>query len=345
MKSVIEYVWIGGEMELRSKAKVMELETTMTTEQVLEKLSDWNYDGSSTKQAKGNDSEVIIKPRKVIKCPFRRGNNYMVMCDTYKPDGTPLKNNHRVEANNIFADKLEEEPWFGIEQEFFMIDSKTGLPLGFNNETYQKAIEQGQYYCSVGSLNVFGRHIIDEVLDNLIYAELNVSGINAEVAPGQWEYQIGPATGIDAGDQLWLSRYILERTCEKYHVNIDYEPKPVKGDWNGSGLHTNYSTKNMRTGTKEKTGLEIIDDAIYKLSLKHSEHMEVYGKNNNERMTGEHETASWDKFSFGRANRGASVRIGNETIDNKKGYFEDRRPASNGDPYQITSIIFQTTTE
>jgi glutamine synthetase len=343
MRSIIEYIWIGGEMELRSKARVLVIDHTLTKEQLLKKIPDWNYDGSSTKQAKGNDSEIIIKPRKIVNCPFRKNNNYLVLCDTYKPDGTPVFNNNRVNAYKIFRQNLSEEPWFGIEQEFFIMNSLTNQPLGFNNETYEKITSQGQNYCSVGSLNSFGRKIMDRVLDNLLYAELDVSGINAEVAPGQWEYQIGPVVGIDAGDQLWMSRYILERTCEGFNTHINYDPKPLEGDWNGSGLHTNYSTKSMREGTAYQTGLQIIDSAITKLSLKHDQHMLVYGKDNDKRMTGEYETAQWDKFTVGRANRGASIRIGNETIVNKRGYFEDRRPASNADPYQVTSIIFETT--
>lgn len=344
MKSIFEYIWIGGNNELRSKARVIDINLSSNDEEIFNNLPKWNYDGSSTKQAEGNDSEVIINPVKMVKCPFRKGNNYLVLCDTYKPNGDKLDTNTRFNANKIFEEKLDEEPWFGIEQEFFLMNSKTNKPLGVG-ETFENVKEQGQFYCSVGSLNAFGRNIIDEALENMIYANLDVSGINAEVAIGQWEYQIGPVVGIDAGDQMWLSRYILDRTCEKYGIHVNYDPKPIGDEWNGSGLHTNYSTKNMREGNENKTGLEFIDEAIFKLSLKHEEHMKVYGDGNEKRMTGIHETASFDKFSFGRANRGASVRIGNETIDNKKGYFEDRRPSSNGDPYLITSILFKTTTE
>ena len=172
--------------------------------------------------------------------------------------------------------------------------------------------------------------------------DLKISGINAEVAPAQWEFQIGPAEGIEAGDHLWMARYVLERLSEKYNVKINWDPKPDKSI-NGSGCHCNYSTKIMREGTNDKNGLYYIYDAINKLSVKHKEHMEVYGEGNRERMTGKHETASYDKFTFGRANRGASVRIGNETVIDGKGYFEDRRPASNCDPYLVTGKIFETT--
>tara|TARA_B110000879_G_C11099327_1_gene482464 strand:- start:95 stop:1120 length:1026 start_codon:yes stop_codon:yes gene_type:complete len=337
-----EYVWIGGKGELRSKTKVMNKMVT------LESLPQWNYDGSSTLQAEGHDSEVIMRPVRMISDPFRSGDNRIVLCDTYKPDGTPLPNNHRVKAKEIFDKHLSEEPWYGIEQEYFLVNPVSGFPLGFDNKG--RAPPQGQYYCSVGTGNAFGREVVEAHLKACVDSGLTISGINAEVAPGQWEYQIGPVVGIDAGDQLLLSRYLLERVAEKFQVVVSYEPKLIKGDWNGSGCHTNFSTLNMREGTVdengvEKTGLEYIEESIEKLSHKHAEHMAVYGSNNDRRMTGVHETASYDKFTHGKANRGSSIRIGNETYDMKKGYFEDRRPGANIDPYQVTSIILRTTME
>ena len=332
-----EYVWIGGEDELRSKTRVMEAKDNLS------EIPEWNYDGSSTKQAEGNDSEVIIRPVKMVKDPFRGKDHRLVLCDTYKPDGTPLPNNHRVKAKEIFDKYPDAKPWFGLEQEYFLINPMSGFPLGFDKEG--KAAPQGRYYCSVGTGNSFGRSIVEEHLAACMYAGLTISGINAEVAPGQWEFQIGPVEGIDAGDQLLIARYILERVTEKFTTIVSYEPKLLKGDWNGSGCHTNFSTKNMREGTEGKTGLEYIEEAIQKLSVKHKEHMKVYGEKNDRRMTGKHETASYDKFTHGKANRGASVRIGNETYSNKKGYFEDRRPGANINPYQVTSMLLKTSME
>lgn len=332
-----EYVWIGGSDELRSKTKVTKEKLSF------EDLPDWNYDGSSTKQAEGHDSEVIIKPVKMIRDPFRTVNDSIVLCATYKPDGTPLPNNHRDKAKKIFDKYVDEKPWYGMEQEYFITNPLNGYPLGFDNKG--RAAPQGQYYCSVGTGNAFGRDIVEDHLRACVEAGLNLSGINAEVAPGQWEFQVGPVEGIDAGDQMILARYLLDRVAEKYKVMINYEPKLIKGDWNGSGCHVNFSTENMREGTEGKTGLEYIEESIEKLSKKHKEHMMVYGENNDRRMTGEHETASFDKFTHGKANRGASVRIGNETYANKKGYFEDRRPASNINPYIVTSILLETTME
>ena len=336
MKVLVEYIWIGGKNELRSKTKVMDYVVNSVDD-----LSVWNYDGSSTDQAQGTDSEVIIKPRALFNDPFRGGANKMVLCDTYRPDGSPLKNNHRIWANEQFNKALDQKPWFGLEQEYFLINPKTNKPLGFPEMGNPNP--QGQYYCSVGAANAFGRIIVEEHLQACIKAGVTISGVNAEVAPGQWEFQIGPCVGIDQGDHLWMARFLFNRVAVIHGVIVDIEPKPIKGDWNGSGCHANYSTENMRNGTNQKTGLEFIDDAIDKLSHKHMEHMAVYGSGNEERMTGAHETASYDKFTHGVANRGASIRRGNETVNNGKGYFEDRRPSSNCDPYLVSGMIFKTT--
>ena len=327
---IAEYIWIGGNLEIRSKTRILPNNTTVFPE--------WNFDGSSTEQASGEDSEVIIKPQAVFPCPFRKGPNKIILCDTYY-QGNPHSTNTRNWAQKIFEEDLDAQPWFGLEQEYFIMDKKTGFPLGVKPD---ENIIQGQYYCSNGGLNAYGRDFVEEHMNLCLEAGLKISGVNAEVAPGQWEFQIGPAVGIEAGDHLLVARFLLERLSEKYGYWIELAPKPYL-KVNGSGCHCNYSTALMREGTNEKTGLEIIDEAINKLSLKHDEHMKVYGEGNEERMTGKHETASYDKFTFGRANRGASVRIGNETIDNQKGYFEDRRPASNCDPYLVTAMIFKTT--
>ena len=329
----LEYIWLDNNYNLRSKIR--------THKEYINSVGDipeWNYDGSSTGQAEGNDSEVIIKP--CAKFTSRRDSfHILVLCDTYTPADNHLSTNNRFNANAIFNKKLDEEPWFGIEQEYFIFRKGTNKPTGcdIKNE------KQGQFYCSVGADNAFNREVAEEHLLECINFDINISGINAEVAPGQWEYQIGPCTGISSGDHLWVSRYLLHKIGEKHNVTICFDPKPITGDWNGSGCHTNYSTKNMREGKNNKQGIDFINDAINKLSFKHNEHMAVYGSGNELRMTGHHETADYNVFSFGTANRGASVRIGNSNIKNKCGYFEDRRPSSNCDPYLVTSKLFQTT--
>ena len=336
---IAEYVWIGGNGELRSKARTLVISSI--DELSVSNLPEWNYDGSSTNQAPGHSSEVILKPGSVFKCPFRGDFNILVMCSTYKPDGTPLNNNYRHNAVKLFNKNLLSHPWYGLEQEYFLIDPKTNKPLGFPEKGYPEP--QGQYYCSVGTNNAFGRKVVEKHYKYCLKAGIKISGINAEVAPGQWEFQVGPCEGIDSGDHLWMARYILNRVAEEFNVIINYEPKPLKGDWNGSGCHTNYSTVNMRRGTETKTGLEYISEAITKLSKNHAKHIVAYGDGNKQRLTGKHETASFDKFSYGEASRDTSIRIPSETVKNKKGYLEDRRPASNMDPYLVTSIIFDTT--
>ena len=324
-----EYIWLGGKNELRSKTRVIQSEEDITS---------WNYDGSSTGQAAGSDSEVMLIPCTVFNDPLRGNPHKLVLCETQRPNGEYLENSHRHWAKEQFDSAEEEEPWFGLEQEYFMINPNTKLPFGFDEKG-----KQGQYYCSAGANNAFGRQLAEDHLEACLAAGLKISGINAEVAPGQWEFQVGPCVGIEQGDHLWMARYLLLRIAEKYNVVIDFEPKPVKGDWNGSGCHANYSTKKMREGFEGKKGIEFIHEAIEKLSHKHDLHMSHYGKNNEQRMTGEHETASYSVFSKGVANRGCSVRIGHQNLKNEKGYFEDRRPSSNCDPYLVTGLLFQTT--
>jgi len=353
VKVIAEYVWIGGNFELHSKTRILDIDSLTVIESgtptfsfepvyldnstILELLPSWDYDGSSTSQASGHYSEIILKPRAVFTDPFRsiqRGylRPIMVLCSTYNPDGSPQKTNNRDAADKIFESGRVHEPWFGMEQEYFFMNTH-GYPLGYD---YSKG--QGQYYCSVGAQNAFGRKIVEEHLLKCTEAGVKIAGVNAEVAPGQWEYQIGPCVGIEAGDHLWMARYIMERVGENHGVSISIEPKPLTGDWNGSGCHTNFSTAKMRA----PGGISEINEAIRQLETRHAEHMQVYGENNECRLTGKHETADFNTFSSGVGNRGASVRIGTNTFKNGCGYFEDRRPSSNMDPYLVTSKIFDT---
>lgn len=302
-------------------------------------LPKWNYDGSSTGQAPGDDSEVILYPQAIFKDPFRGGNNILVMCDTYTPAGEPIPTNKRHRAAQIFSDPkvVEQVPWFGIEQEYTLLQRDVNWPLGWPVGGYPGP--QGPYYCAVGADKSFGRDISDAHYKACLYAGINISGTNGEVMPGQWEYQVGPSVGIEAGDHIWISRYILERITEQAGVVLTLDPKPIQGDWNGAGCHTNYSTKSMR----EDGGFEVIKKAILNLSLRHDLHISAYGEGNERRLTGLHETASIDTFSWGVANRGCSIRVGRDTEAKGKGYMEDRRPASNMDPYIVTGLLAETT--
>jgi len=340
-----EYVWLDAEGGLRSKTKVVHGKSKVE----LKDLPKWNYDGSSTGQSPGDDSEVIIVPRKIFHDPFRGAPHVLVMTDCYTPKGDAIPTNTRAPAMAIFEKKLDEEPWFGIEQEYTMF--KDGCPLGWPKSSarslggptgaYGYPGPQGPYYCSVGADVMFGRPLVEDHLLKSLQAGITVSGINGEVMPGQWEYQVGPCTGIDAGDHLWMSRYILLRCSESFGITISFDPKPIPGDWNGAGCHTNYSTKSMR----EQDGAfeSIMKPMFEKLEKNHQKHIAAYGTGNELRLTGAHETANINTFKWGVANRGASIRVGNDTAKDGKGYFEDRRPASNMDPYVVTSLIFQTT--
>ena len=349
----LEYIWIGGNGELRSKVKVLQNKSNLmgrksnSLKTVLKNAPEWNYDGSSTSQATGSDSEVILRPVACFYNPFNNlesssnCSSYLILCDTYLPEGTPHDTNNRNKALTIFSNEKYNcnnvDPLFGLELEFFVFDSKTNQPLGFTGEGDTTTGAQGPYYCSVGHGNCYGRDFLENCLDNCIKAGLPVTGSNMEVCCGQMEIQIC-STGISAGDNNIVLKYILERTGESYGYRIDYSAKPIKGDWNGSGCHVNYSTKKMR----EENGIAHIMSAIEKLSTKHLEHIAVYGEDNNERLTGLHETSSMEKFTHGVADRGASIRIPRTTQVNQCGYFEDRRPSASADMYLVTSIIYET---
>lgn len=278
----------------------------------------------------------------MVKDPFRQNcNAFLALCETYIHDQvTPARCNFRTIANQIMEEAKEHDPWFGIEQEFFMVEKQGGYfarPLGFPKDGFPEP--QGQYYCGVGASNAIGRNIMERSYRCMIYAGLQIAGINGEVAPGQWEYQVGITRGIECGDHMWLAKYILGRVGEQFGVDMDYEPKPVLGDWNGSGCHTNFSTKKCR----EDGGYDyIVKECMPRMAKMHNSHIFLYGEGNEHRLTGLHETSSMHEFSYKSRSRGASVRIPVYTEQNKKGYFEDRRPASNIDPYLVSGAIVDT---
>ena len=341
-----EYVWIGGTgWDLRSKTKTLD-----KVPESVDELPVWNYDGSSTGQAPGEDSEVFMKPVAIFKDPFRGGNNILVMTETLIPpkvadDGSateqmPHPTNTRNGCDAVMEKAKDLAPWFGIEQEYTLLNATTDWPLGWPKNGFPGP--QGPYYCGAGTGLAIGRDVAEAHYKACIYAGIQVSGINAEVMPGQWEYQVGPCEGTSMGDQLWMSRYIMFRVCELFNVKVSFDPKPIPGDWNGAGCHTNYSTTKTREAPE---GYETIKQYCEKLGAKHMDHIKAYGEGNERRLTGLHETAPIDKFSYGVANRGCSIRIPRMTPLDKCGYLEDRRPASNMDPYIVTKMIVSTTCE
>jgi len=297
----------------------------------------WSFDGSSTKQAEGNTSDCLLHPVYLIQDPIREADNVLVMCEVYNPDGTPHSSNKRAELREMAEKYKSDEPLFGIEQEYTLFKGRS--PLGWPDGGYPAP--QGPFYCGVGSDEVFGRELVEKHLQLCLKAGLMVSGINAEVMPGQWEFQIGPIDPLEVADEIWLARWLLYRVGEDFGVSATLHPKPVKGDWNGAGAHTNFSTKKMR----EAGGLKYVEEACEKLGKKHSEHIAVYGAHNKERLTGLHETCSIDEYRYGISDRGASVRIPMVSVNEGKGYLEDRRPAANMDPYVVCAMMIKTICE
>lgn len=333
---LVEYIWIDGTGEgIRSKCKTMDKEPKKPSDCPV-----WNYDGSSTYQAEGSNSDMFLIPVAVFRDPFRKGLNKLVMCEVMKYNMQPAETNNRHTCAKVMEAAKATHPWFGIEQEYTLLDTD-GYPFGWPKNGYPGP--QGPYYCGVGATRVFGRDIVEAHYRACLYAGVKIAGCNAEVMPAQWEFQVGPCEGIDMGDHLWVARYLLHRVAEEFGVVVTLDPKPMVGDWNGAGAHCNYSTEPMR----EPGGLKVIEEAIARMSKKHAEHIRHYdpkeGEDNKRRLTGKHETSSINDFSAGVANRGTSIRIPRQTAEDGYGYLEDRRPASNCDPYSVTEIIVKTT--
>ncbi|MFQ3307239.1 MAG: glutamine synthetase [Candidatus Midichloriaceae bacterium] len=306
---VCEYIWIDGNAptkQLRSKSRVIFLSDNPN----IDSFPCWNFDGSSTLQATGVDSDCILKPINFTNDPLCQQDGYLVLCEVLNADGSDHQSNTRSKLRKVLdAGGAEHLPWLGFEQEYTMFRNNT--PLGWPEHGYPAP--QGPYYCGVGSEQIFGRDLAIEHVNSCINANLIFYGMNAEVMPGQWEFQIGyrgfseeDADALTVADHTWIARWLLHRISEKYGVHISLDSKPVKGDWNGAGMHTNFSTSNMRDPS---VGKKTIDEAVKRLSKKHAEHIAVYGDKLEERLTGCHETASISEFSHGVANRGCSIRI------------------------------------
>merc|ERR1719203_1808263 len=231
------------------------------------------------------------------------------------------------------------DPWFGIEQEYtLMKPGKVGeaptLPIGFNADGSEPA-PQGPYYTGAGNGIAIGRPVADEHLAKCLKSGVKIAGINAEVMPGQWEYQIGPCRGTEIGDYMTVARYIMWRVTEHHDCCVSFDPKPRDGDWNGAGCHTNFSIKEMR----QKGGYDVITKVCEAFGKVAQEHIAEYGEGNDKRLTGKHETCSINQFKYGVADRGASIRIPRDAEKNGRGYMEDRRPAANCDPYRVATRV------
>lgn len=327
-KFKLEYIWLDGylpEPNLRSKTKIVDKAPTSVSD-----LPMWGFDGSSTQQAEGRSSDCLLKPVALYPDSTRK-NGFLVLCEVLLPNGEPHPSNYRA--------MVEEMPdlWIGFEQEYFFYEN--GRPLGFPEEGYPAP--QGPYYTGVGYKNVgdIARQIVEEHIDIALDAGINLEGINAEVAKGQWEFQIFAKGAKKAGDDMWVARYLMSRLAEKYGIDIEFHCKPIRGDWNGSGMHTNFSFDKLRN----EGGKDFFEKLMAAFDKYRDEHIAAYGPDNHLRLTGLHETQSIDKFSYGVADRGASIRIPHSFVNSGyKGYLEDRRPNSQADPYKILSRLVKT---
>ena len=327
----LDYVWLDGykpTANIRTKAQMLDLESF---EGNVDDVPIWGFDGSSTQQADGHNSDCILQPVRVYTNPMF-DSAYFVLCEVYNRDGSCNSANTRAQID----DEAGAEFWFGFEQEYVLMTS-SGRPLGFPDGGYPEP--QGPYYCAVGSHNVEGRELIDEHFHLCNEAGIGVSGINSEVMLGQWEFQCFGKGAKRAGDDLIMARFMLYLLSEKYGVVANIDPKPISGDWNGSGMHSNFSFDYLR----DVGGQAYIEALCQGFEPFHKDHIAVYGAGNERRLTGAHETASIDQFSYGESNRAASIRIPIYTTSHDwKGYLEDRRPASDADPYLIIHRIMET---
>jgi len=322
----LEYVWLDGYKtpNLRSKVKYIELPCVD-----LDTVPEWGFDGSSTMQADGDNSDCVLKPVKIY------GEN-IVLCEVMNPDGTPHESNTRAKLRKLAEEYKNSEMWFGIEQEYVFMNPETKRPFGWPETGFPDP--QGRYYCGVGGDVVRLRGIVEEHAMMCLSLGIPICGTNAEVMLSQWEYQIGTAGPVDVCDDIWIARHILEMISERAGVCVSLDPKPIQGDWNGSGAHINFSTARLR----EEGGKQYITHIIKKLMDSHEEHIDEYGRGNEQRLTGEHETQHIDVFSSGDSDRGASIRIPPVTAQTYKGYLEDRRPAANMNPYCAVSKLMET---
>ena len=334
-----EYVWIDGTQptqQIRSKARVVNVPDDPTPAD----FPSWSFDGSSTGQATGEDSDCLLNPVRVYADPFRGEGNFIVLCEVRNPDGSDHISNQRARLRSAIIQADDGlDPWVGFEQEYTLF--RDGRPLGFPADGYPAP--QGQYYCGAGAENVFGRDIVEAHACACVRAGVLIYGINAEVMPGQWEFQVGfrgnsdeSCDALSVADDVWVARYLLHRVSEQFGVRVSFDNKPIKGDWNGAGMHTNFSTAGTRC---PETGIDAIESIVASLEQLHEAHIAEYGDRLSERLTGAHETCDIRTFKSGVANRGASIRIPQSVALKGYGYLEDRRPGANSDPYRVATCL------
>ncbi|XP_004930367.2 glutamine synthetase 1, mitochondrial [Bombyx mori] len=330
------YVWIDASgINLRSKDRILDKEPCD-----LEMVPKWSYDGSSTGQSDLKDSDITLLPVAVYRDPFRKSPHIIVLCETYSSEGLPTPTNHRVSSAITLSKICDQEPWFGIEQEYTMFD-RDHWPLGWPKPRGYPDQDSKNSYCGVGE-HVAGREIAECHARACIYSGMDYDGSNAEVMNGSWEFQVGPTLGIKAADDIWIGRYLLNRIAEHFDVIISFHPKPMGDGHAGIGCHHNFSTKKMRADQ----GVTEIKRICKILCDQHEKIIKSYdlkdGEDNKKRLVGKFETSSYDSCRVGISDRSASIRIQKKVISEGKGYFEDRRPAGNCDPYMVCGVIAKT---
>lgn len=342
------YIWLSGadtHHDIRGKDKTLYFsaeQLALTPAELIAAgvFAEWNFDGSSTNQAKGLDTEILVRPVRAFRSPLPTDvpqlPRFVVLCECFLPNGKPTPDNTRFLARQVFdEDKQGLAPWFGMEQEMVLMDAATKWPIGWAPGGYPEP--QGPFYCGNGAHYALGRKHHDRFYDLALKMGLKISGTNAEVLPSQWEFQVGPCEGIEMGDHLVVARWLYVRMLEDDGIDVCFDAKPFpKGDWNGSGLHTNFSTSETRAAG----GLSKIYEYIERLSKTVRGDIPFYGQENNQRLTGHHETSRIDQFGYGVGTRGTSIRIPNQVNNEKQGYFEDRRPAADADPYLVSARLF-----
>jgi glutamine synthetase len=322
-----EYIWLDGTEPtplMRSKTKIIATG---------EEPGIWGFDGSSTNQAPGAASDCVLQPVFQVKDPIRGGDNILVLCEVLLTDMSPHPSNTRAMLRAVAEKYAGFECLFGLEQEYTFL-KLDGTPLGFPEGGFPRP--QGPYYCGVGGSQIYGRDVVETHMSACLEIGIGLSGINAEVMPGQWEFQIGPLGPVEVGDHLTVARWLLCRIAENYGCDATFAAKPASGDWNGAGCHANFSTNTMREGYTD------IIKSCEALRDNTAEHVAQYGAGIESRLTGAHETERYDQFSYGVSDRGASVRIPWQVERDQKGYIEDRRPNANCDPYTVARLMVNT---
>lgn len=345
MSILAQYIWIDGtepSPELRGKTRVIAngaLKPSTAYADVadipIDAFPEWGADGSSTNQAAGHDSDIVLRPVRAVRDPFREGG-FLVLCEVFRGDGEVHATNARARLRATLDEgAASSDPWFGFEQEYTLMASNV-RPLGFPQDGFPGP--QGPYYCAVGAGKISGRAFYEDLIEATMAAGIQVTGYNWEVMPGQAEIQVfGDA--LVAPDHLWLTRWLLHRVSEEHDIRVSLDPKPASGDWNGAGMHTNFSTEAMRA----EGGYRAIVEGCERIGQRVEEHLAVYGEGYERRLTGAHETARYTEFKYGKADRTASIRIPRHVSETGAGgYLEDRRPNANACPYRVAERMIRT---